>query len=391
MKPFDAFFPVKIVMGAGRINEIGKLTAQLGKKAFGVFDPFLKDGELIKQVRGYLKENGVELVEFYKIVPNPRYTDMDEGMELCKKEKCDSVVTIGGGSAIDTAKAIAIAVVHGGSTWDYTERYFEADKVKRPKTKGLPLIAVPTTSGTGAEATLCAVVDEPVRKLKCAIINPAVYPDIALLDPELTYSAPPMLTALTGLDTFAHAFESYLAKAATEFSEMLSLKSIELFIRSIRTAVKEPRNADARADMALASCLAGASFCQASLCLPHAIGQPVSAITDAPHGGSLAVCIPPIIEWTLPFAQEKIAKVAEMFDPSIAGLPVSEKARKIVPIIKKLYEDLNVKVSYKDYGMTEKDVVTCTDLVFAHFQWDIKGHPKEVTREDVMDIYRKCL
>lgn len=391
MNGFESYFPVKLIFGVGKLKEIGDQCAKLGKRAFGVFDPFLKGGPVIVYVRELLKASGVELVEFYNIVPNPRFTQMDEGVALCLINKCDCVVTIGGGSAIDSGKAIALAAAHGGSCWYYTERYAEPDKIIRPQTKGLPVLTVPTTAGTGTEATLAAVVNNPGLKLKSAIISPLIYPDVSIIDPELMYSTPPKLTAYTGLDTFAHAFESFIANGAQAWSEMLALKSIELFARSIRVAYNEPRNATARSEMALSCTLAGAAFSQSGLCLPHAMGQPVSALFDAPHGATLAICMPPIIQWTLPAAEEKIAKVAEIFDPSLASLPVSEKAMKMGDILQKLYQDLRISETYKDYGMTTDDIEKTVELAFDHFQWDIKGHPKPVTREDMAMLYQKCL
>lgn len=392
MKGFEAYFPVKLVVGAGKIKEIGKHASKLGKKACLVYDPFLKDSEVIKNICNSLKEKGIKIgMEYNKVVPNPRHTDIDEGAALCKKAGCDFVIGVGGGSAMDTAKGFSLVVVHGGSSWDYTNK--QSGEVKRPTTKGLPILAVPTTAGTGSEATLAASIVnlEGEKKLKGAVVNPVIFPDISIVDAELMYSKPAMLTAHTGLDAFAHAFESYVAVTATEFSEMLSLKSMELFVRSIRKAVKEPKNKEAREDMALSSTLGGASFCQASLCLPHAIAQPVSALTDAPHGATLAICLPYIIEWTLPYGEEKFAKVAELFDPSISGLPVSEKAKKLIDLLEELYNDLGINVTYNDYGMNEEDIKTATEYVFDQYVWDIEGHPKKVTREAVEEIYRKCL
>jgi alcohol dehydrogenase class IV len=391
MKPFDVFLPVHLVFGAGKIREIGEISKQYGKKAFAVFDPFLKDGSVVKNIRADLKKEGIDMVEFYDVSPNPRYTAMDEGVKICKANACDFVISVGGGSAIDSAKAIAIAVIHGGSCWDYTVRYFEMDKVRKPTTKGLPHIVVPTTAGTGTEATYASVVNNPNLKLKCAILNPIAYPDYGIVDPELMISVPREVTALTGMDAFAHAFETYISNGANPWSEALSLRSIELFVEHIRTAVNEPKNLDARMGMAVSSTLAGAAICQAGLAMPHAIGQPVSALKDAPHGGTLAACIPQIIEWTIPFAQEKFAKVAEIFDPSISCLGEAEKARKLPESLHQLYKDLDIAPTFGKYGMKEEEIPTAVDLCFGGFQWDLGGHPKPISREDAAEMFRRCL
>ncbi len=391
MKPFEMFFPVRLVMGPGKFKELGKRCSSYGKKAFAVYDPFLKGSPLVDNMKKDLSDFGISVVDFFEVVPNPRHTMMDRGVEICKRENCDFVVGIGGGSAIDTAKAIAIAAVHGGSTWDYTERYFEQDKVLRPKSKGLPIVCVPTTAGTGTEATHVSVVNNHELKMKCAIINENIYPDVSIIDPELMISIPKKVTAHTGVDTFAHAFESYISNGATEWSEMLALKSMELFSRSIRQAVNEPKNADGRMDMALSCTLAGAAFVQSGLALPHAIGQPVSAITDAPHGATLAVCLPVIIEWTIPAAEAKFARVAEILDPSVRDLPQAEKAKKLTEILAQLYRDIDINESYASYGMTKDHIKEAVDLSLGAYQWDIGGHPKKVERKDLEEIYRRCL
>jgi alcohol dehydrogenase class IV len=391
MKPFDMYFPVRLIMGPGRIKELGKWCSGYGKKAFAVYDPFLKGSRLVEDVKKDLAAHGVGIVEFFDVVPNPRHTMMDQGLKICKDEGCDLVLSIGGGSAIDTAKAIAIAAVHGGSTWEYTERYFEPDKVRRPSSKGLPIITVPTTAGTGTEATHCSVINNHELKMKCTIINEMIYPDVSIIDPELMLSIPKKVTAHTGVDTFAHAFESFISNGATEWSEMLAVKSMELFSRSIRKAVNEPKNIDGRMDMALACTLAGAAFVQSGLALPHAIGQPVSAITDAPHGATLAVCLPVIIEWTIPAAEEKFAKVSEILDPSVRDLPQPVKAKKLPEILAKLYKDIDIDETYASYGMTKDHIEEAVNLALGAYQWDIGGHPKKVERSDLEEIYRRCL
>ena len=356
-----------------------------------MYDPFLKGAKLPQEVKEDLGSCGVDVVEFFDVVPNPRHTMMDEGTKICKDAGCDIVIGIGGGSAIDTAKAVAIAAVHGGSAWDYTERYFEQDKVLRPESRGLPIITLPTTAGTGTEATHVSVVNNHDLKMKCAIINENIYPDVSIIDPELMVTVPKKVTAHTGVDTFAHAFESYISNGATEWSRMLAKRSMELFSRSIRTAVNEPDNLEGRADMALACTLAGAAFVQSGLALPHAIGQPVSAITDAPHGATLAVCLPVIIDWTMPEAQADFAEVAEILDPSVRDLPEAEKAAKLTEILAALYSDIDVSETYASYGMTKEQIKEAVDLSLGAYQWDIGGHPKKVERADLEEIYRRCL
>lgn len=390
MKPFDFYFPTKVSMGQGRVNEVGKQCANYGKKAFVVYDPFLKHSELAKSIKKELAENGVGCLEYYDVVPNPRNTSIDEGIQICLKEQCDVVVAVGGGSAIDTAKAVALVAVNGGKCWDYTERANE--RVLRPQKKGLPLIAIPTTAGTGSEATCGAVINNPEEKRKCTIIHPYLYPDLSIIDPCLAVSLPPLLTALTGLDTFAHAFEAYICNNATPASDLLAEESMNYFASGIRTAVNEGTNIEARSRMAMACALGGMAIFHAGVVLPHAIGQPLSALTDAPHGGTLAACLPQIIEWTIPYSLDKLANVAQILDKKrVSGLSVEQKATALPTILKELYQDIHVDVSFGSYGLVEDQIEELVDMSYTAFIQDINGHPKPVRREDIVMLVKQCM
>lgn len=390
MGSYNFYFPTEVHVGLGRRAELGATAAKYGKKAFAVIDPFLKDSATCQEILKDLEDHGLEYCTFFDIVPNPRKNTIDRGIEICREEKCDVVVTVGGGSTIDTAKAIALAVVYGGSCWDYTER--QGEEVRRPEKPGLPLIAIPTTAGTGTETTQASVINNPEQVRKCSIVNPSIYPQIAIVDPELMRTIPAELTALTGIDTFAHAFEAYICKGRNDFSDALALHAISLFAKSIRRAVKNGDDMEARQMMAMSCSLAGAAFSNAGVCLPHAMGQPLSAFTDAPHGGTLAACIPQIIEWTIPAAQDRLAKVAEILDmDAVYGKTEEEKAKYLPVLMKQLYEDLNVHVSFSGYGLKMEDLDEFVDLCFVAFKQDIDNHPKEVTRQDVYDLVLKCM
>ncbi|MCD8355945.1 MAG: iron-containing alcohol dehydrogenase [Clostridia bacterium] len=390
MNNFQFHFPTQLRIGEGERKQLGKIAAEYGKKAFLAFDPFLNGSTVQKEMLEDLSQNGVAYEIFSDIVPNPRNTSIDQGAELCRNTGCELVIAVGGGSAIDTAKAIALTAALGGSCWDYTER--QGEYVKRPDRPGLPLIAIPTTAGTGTEATQFAVINNPEQVRKCTIITPLIYPCVSLIDPELMQSIPGQLTALTGIDTFAHAFEAYICKGHNEFSDALALHAMELFAKSIRTAVHDGSNLEARGMMAMSCTLAGAAFSHAGVCLPHAMGQPLSAFTDAPHGGTLAACIPQVIEWTIPYAEERLARVAEILDAdAVAGKTQAEKAAALPEIIGQLYDDLNVHVSFSGYGLKEDDLDAFVDLCFTAYKQDMDQHPKPVTRQDVYDLVRKCM
>lgn len=390
MEKYNFYFPTNMLVGSGRRKELGRITAQYGQKALLVIDPFLESGGVAQELLNILHASGIHTEIFNEIVPNPRNTTIDKGVEQCRQMECDVVVAVGGGSTIDTAKAIALTVVHGGKCWDYTER--QQETVLRPTRPGLPLIAIPTTAGTGTEATLVSVINNTNQVRKCAIVNPVIYPKLSIVDPELMMTIPPALTALTGIDTFAHAFESYICTDHNDFSDALALHAMKLFSKSIREAVSNGSNIEARGMMAVSCALAGAAFSNSGVCLPHAMGQPLSAFTDAPHGGTLAACLPQIIEWTIPCAQDRFARVAEILGgEKMHGKSDKEKAVQLPYLMQELYKDLNVNVSFGSYGLQEKDVDAFVDLCFVAYKQDMNHHPKQVTREDVRMLTLKCI
>lgn len=391
MKPFEFYFPTKIIMGEGKLKELGKIARGFGQKIFFLYDPFLKDSSTLADIKRDFETQQLTVIEFNDVEPNPRNTTIDAGKTTCITEACDLVVAIGGGSAIDSAKAIALSATNGGNCWDYTERADE--KVTRPTKEGLPLIVVPTTAGTGTEATSYAVINNPKQKRKCTIISDFIYPDVSLIDPTIMQTIPPMLTALTGIDTFAHAVESYISVNATPISEMLSLQAVKLFAKSISRAVHDGENdIEARNDMAFACSLAGAAIGMAGTTLPHALGQPLGALTDAPHGGTLAACFPQVMAWTLPAASEKLGQVAEILNPSLADEQSSlAKAQELPMILNEFYRNLGVDVSFGKYGLKEDEIEQLTDLCFAGFSQDMKAHPKQARRDDLVELIHACM
>lgn len=382
-------FPVQVYFGEGEVNNVAERVAALGKRAFIVIDPFLKGSAVEERLFADLKAKGLEITPFYDVVPNPTVELIDKGAKQVRADAYDVVIAAGGGSAIDTAKAIALMANNDGSCWDYTERL--GAEVIRPKAKALPLIAIPTTAGTGSEATPYAVINNPAIHQKCTIVNPLVFPTIAIVDPTLMASMPPSLTALTGIDAFSHAFESYINVNATPFSEMIALESIRYFAKYIREAVRNGSNMEARSGMAWACTLGGMAIAHAGTTVPHALGQPLSGLTNAPHGGTIAACLPEVVEWTLPVATEKFAVVAEILDPTVKDRALYDKAAALPSILEALFKEIGGDVTFGGYGLRADQVESFADTVYASFQLDLKGHPKAASKQDLVNIIKKCL
>lgn len=390
MKAFQASLPVKLDFEAGAIRRMGEKVAPFGNKVLLMVDPFLEGSELVAQVLGSFAERGITVLEFYDIVPNPRHTTIDRAVALVRDSGCKAVVAIGGGSAIDSAKAVAFVAVHGGRCWDYTERLGEP--VTRPQSRGLPLLVVPTTSGTGTEATPFAVINNPELGLKCAIVNPHIYPDVALIDPQILVSKPPRLTALTAVDTFCHALEAFISIHATPWVEMVALESIRLFAANALRCVEHGDDMEARARMAFASTLGGMAIAGAGVTVSHALGQPLGAMTDAPHGGTVAASTPQVIRWTLPVAEDKFARVAEILDPGTHILPLSERAARLPDIVSSHFTRLGVRDTFGSYGLKPEQVDEFAQVVWTSFNQDLACHPKPIRdQQEVAEIVRQCL
>ncbi|MBQ6654061.1 MAG: iron-containing alcohol dehydrogenase [Erysipelotrichaceae bacterium] len=382
------FCPTEIIDGPGVVNTLPQITADYGKKAMIVVDPFFLDSPLLKRIEELLA--GYEIRVFGKVTPNPRDNEINEGAAICRDFGADFIIAIGGGSAIDSAKAINIVSTNGGQCWDYVR---VAGKEIRPITeKLLPLIAIPTTSGTGSECTRYSVVTNGITHAKSTIKTDLNFPTKALVDPELTVSVPRKTTALTAIDAFAHCFESYIGPKANEFSEMFSLKGMELFIKSVRKAIENGSDTEARNDLSMCSTLGGLAITHSATTLPHGIGQALSGVTDAPHGGSIAVCMPQVIEWTLPYGQQRFAKVACMFDESLKALPEEQQAAALPKILKELFSEIiGEKLTMASYGLTEDKIEAVADMTLSSYGGDVSRHPRVADRDELIKIIRSCL
>jgi len=314
MKDFNYFQPTDIRFGKGRVHEIGNIVAGLGKRCLVVTVPvFPAMAPIFETVLSELKSAGVETAHFDGVQPNPTTDVVTKGSEMARAHEADVVLGVGGGSSMDTAKAIAVEATHDGTAWDYL---FFRDT--QPTEKTLPVVAVTTTSGTGSQVTQVAVVTNTREKNKSAIYHPRIYPRVAVVDPELMRTVPEHVTASTGFDVFAHAFESYINPGGSPYTDLLALEAIRLVIAHLPDAVREGENMDARSHMAWADTLAGLCIANAGVTLPHGIGMAVSGIyPHVMHGESLAVVYPAIMRYTHHTAPKKFAQVGRIFEPSL--------------------------------------------------------------------------
>ena len=388
MKEFNCGLPGEIVFGQNKLQGLPGIIGRLGKKCLLVADPFFVQSGLCEEIAGILKKGGIQSVVFSKVSPNPRCHDIDEGAALCKKEGCEFVLAVGGGSGIDTGKAIAVVVKNGGGSWDYVYR---ADREIRPVKEALPVVVIPTTSGTGTEATAYSVLSNPDVHEKGTIISSLIFPRYAIVDPSLMESMPPSLTALTGIDALAHCMEAFLANIASPFSSMVAKEGIRVIARNLPEAVANGKNREARAAMAWGSVLGGIAIGHAGVGLPHAMGQPVGGIVNAPHGGSVAACLAQVVAYSYMSSFPLYADLAVCLDESASSLPLYARAEKSVDLINRFFGYVGCRVKYSDYGMKESDIDKAVDVAFKGYGDNITNFPRIATRDEVKTLYRQCL
>ena len=385
---FQCNLPQNISFKPDCLSSIGNSVKPFGTRVFAAIDPYLQALGMGDEIKQNLKKENIDCVLYSKIKPNPNFHDIDTGARICSEENCDVILGIGGGSAIDSGKAIAIVARNEGSSWDYIAR---SDRETRTPDQVLPIIAIPTTAGTGTEATPYSVISNPDIKEKGCIHNPKLIPVLALISPELMSTVPPRLTANTGIDALSHSLESYINVNSNIFSDFVARESISLIFRYLPEAVANGDNINAREQMAWASTLGGIAIAHAGTTLPHGMGQPVSGLVDMPHGASIAACIIPILEESFSSNLEKFALLAETMDSSVSDLPLRKKAEKTVELTERLLKDIGSRVRFGDYGMTESDIEKAAEICINNYSFDINNHPRKVDKNDIINLYKRCL
>ena len=380
MRSFVYFQPTEIRFGAGRLDELGEVAARYGRRCLIVTMPKNEYMlPLLGRVQGTLAAAGVTMAHFDGVVPNPTTDCVSAGAAMARELGADVIVGIGGGSAMDTAKAIAVEATHPGTCWDYL--FFKTP----PTPATLPVIAVSTTSGTGSQVTQVAVVTETATKTKSALYNSLLYPRVAIVDPELMVSVPPHVTASTGFDAFTHAFESYLHVGGSPYVDTLALEAIRLVVTYLPTAYDDGTNADARAHMAWADTLAGLCIASAGVTLPHGIGMTIGGqCPQVMHGEALAVTYPEFSRYTYPCAVERFAAVGRIFNPELMGATDEQAAAGCCVEIDRFLKRIGMWLNLKQLGVTEDDVVAIAD--HSRVLPDYQNNPRVATRDEIYEM-----
>jgi alcohol dehydrogenase class IV len=372
----------EIQFGVGSIRRLGEMVRKAGgSKVLLVVDPgFAKRGP-VEEITGALEKEGIEWVRFDEVEPEPRIETADRCAEVARKAACNFVLGIGGGSAMDTAKAAAILATNGGKGRDYQG----LNKVPRP---GLPKGMVPTTAGTGSEVTFTAVFINEDEKKKAGINSPFLYPEISVLDPALTLGLPPAITASTGMDALTHAVESYTSKMASPISEMFSAEAIRRIGRSLRRAVENGADLSARSDMLLGSFLAGVGLANAGVTAAHSLAYPLGGMFRVPHGVANAMLLPPVMAFNAGWAPERFARIAEWLGEDTTGLSVTEAAQRSVEAVKLLARDIQIPQRLSDLGIPADTLSPMAEEALKVTR-PLENNPRPLGQREAIQIYRE--
>lgn len=360
------------------IDEIKKRSF---KKALLVTDQVLLSVGIAKKVIDLLDKDDVEYILFSDIKPNPTIANVKKGLKVCKKYHCDYIIAVGGGSVIDTAKAIGII---------YNNPEFKDVKslvgVANTKNKSLPIIALPTTAGTAAEVTINYVITDEEEMVKLVCVDPNDIPVLSIIDSELMSGMPASLAAATGLDALTHAMEGYITKAHWDMTDMFHLKAMKLIYENLEKAVNKDQKAIEQ--MSLAQYIAGMGFSNVGLGIVHSMAHQLGAIYDTPHGVANALLLPYVMEWNGRVCPDRFRDMGEAFGLDMRGTSDEEAVNKVVETIRNLAIRLNIPQHISEIGGKEKDIPLLAQKALN--DPCTGGNPRNVSLEDLKELFQKA-
>ena len=386
MGKFSVFrTPEIIIYGQHAFNEAAKETFLRGKKALIISDHIMESLGYVGQIRNNLNKTGVESVVYLGVKTEPTDVYVEEALNLLKHENCDVVISLGGGSCIDTAKAVAVVAANGGYIGDYMGGKTWANY------KPVPHIAIPTTAGTGSEATDAAIITNTENNVKMMIKQPAFMPDVSIVDPLLTISSPKSVTAATGVDALSHAIEAYISRRAHPMTDKLALSAMELIVGNLKAAYENGENLVAREAMSLGAMQAGMAFSNASVCLVHGMSRPIGALFHVPHGFSNAMLLPAVLAFSKSNCIDRLADLGRYFVREAETLSNEEAAEIAVTSVKTLCSDLSIP-NLKDWGIDRQQFENAINKMAedALASGSPQNNPRIPSKDEIKELYRTC-
>lgn len=382
-KTYALHLPTRILFGIGTAQQVGVEAVSLGiSHGLVVTDSGLVQTEIPEAITRSLDAGGVKWTLFGEVEPNPSVATVHKGLALYGKHACDGLIAVGGGSPMDAAKAIGLLATNGGDIRDY----FGAARISKPLP---PLVAIPTTCGTGSEVTQFTVVTDTEKHFKAGIGSPHNIPKVAIVDPSLLVKLPSKMVASTGMDALCHAIEAYTSQAGQFLSEAFSLRAIEMIGRHLRPAVANGNLADL-SGMAMASALAGLGFNNTRTTLVHAMSHAVTAHAQVPHGVANAILVRYVMEFNLIGHPEKHAEIAVALGEDVDGLTPMEAGHVAVDAVRELADDVGIPQTLREVGVTDAMVESLADGAMKATV-GIGLNPRRPSREDIVTLYRAAL
>lgn len=374
--------PGQIISGSGALEMAEKALKEMGKKALIVTDQVMIELGNCRKVEDALKNQGVDYCIYSEIAGEPTDKMIEKGLKVYQEEGCDFLVALGGGSPIDSMKAIGSLAAKGGKISDYMGKVID---VPMP-----PMAAVPTTAGTGSEATQFTIITDTEKDIKMLLKGKVLMPDLAVIDPQFTMTAPPGITAATGLDALCHAIEAYTSRKAQTLSDTFAVSAVKRIMKYLPVAYTSGKNEKARVEMSVAALEAGIAFNNASVTLIHGMSRPIGALFHVAHGLSNAMLLKECLTFALPGNYERFADLGRAVGVAEEADEAEEAAKKFLQAVEKLTRDLNVP-TLREYGISQEEFFQVIDKMA--FDAMESGSPqntiRDVTEEDIKEIYRK--
>ena len=382
MKDYTFKIPQEIIFGPGVLNRLPELLKKSGsEKTMIVSDHGLEKVGVVKQVMDLAEENGIKAYAFLDIQPNPTVEMVGKAAKAYRESGATSIVALGGGSPMDVAKAVGVLARYGGNILDYEGAHLVPGAIE-------PVIAVPTTAGTGSEVTAFSVITDSVRDYKLTVFSYELIPKYALLDPEMIASVPSSIAAACGIDALIHGIEAYLSLGATPFSDAMAEKAMELIGKNIRAYVANPKNMEAAGAMMSGSMFAGIAFAWARLGNVHAMSHPVSAFFHVPHGAANGILLPVVLEYNGLSDQGRYERIYHYVCPNKA--PVKDFCpQMLVEEIKRLNLSLGIPKGLAEVGVTEDKIPQMAEDAMR--SGNIGVNPRHTTLKDVISLYHKAM
>lgn len=386
MEQFNYHQTTKILFGKGRVNELPEIVKNYGKKVMLVTTkatiPALE--QQYKRVISILTSSGIDVIHYDDVVPNPTINSVDNGGRIARDNNVDVIIGLGGGSSMDTAKAISVVATHPGSCWDYL--FYKNPQLDNNKL--LPIIAITTTSGTGSHVTQVAVITNPTTRDKSAIFNNIIYPLVSIIDPELMLSLPLFVTATTGFDVLCHAFESAINVNTSPYINIMSWEAISIVVENLPCALKNLNDIKYREKMAYADLLGGLCIANAGVTLPHGMGMAISGMyPHVVHGESLSIVYPAFAEFTWPSAIEKFAKLTRILNlkyNNVGDVDAASHAREeIISFLQKI----GLHKSLRDVNMPEEEIELLANQCMV--LPDYKANPRVATKKEMLELVKQ--